>query len=141
MKQSVFICLFLCAATAPLHAAFSNGSLDTTFNPTPPGTFPGVPGAESLAPATTYFGAGAFGAGAAAFALAIQSDGKIIAVGLSTPDDAFPAGSYITKKTMAAVRLNTDGSLDSSFTGAGTTYSVQAGVESIFYNKIGRAHV
>jgi uncharacterized delta-60 repeat protein len=66
-----------------------NGTLDTTFGPTRSGT------------AVTYFGEHAH-----AYAVALQADGKIVAVGVASDE-------------FAVVRYNADGTLDRSFDGDG----------------------
>jgi uncharacterized delta-60 repeat protein len=71
-----------------------DGSLDTTFNPS--GITPGI--------VTTSIG----GADDEAFALAIQSDGKLVAAGKSY-------NSGIGAFEFALVRYNSDGSLDTGF--------------------------
>ena len=71
----------------------ANGSLDTTFD-----------GDGKL---TTTFG----GTSSAAYGVAIQSDGKIVAAGYSL--------SATNNQDFALARYNTDGSLDTSFDGDG----------------------
>ncbi|GBE00189.1 calx-beta domain protein [bacterium BMS3Abin07] len=76
----------------------SSGTLDTTFNSA--GTTPGI--------VTTAIGTGVD----KAYAVAIQSDGKIVAAGSS-----YNGAKY----NFAVVRYNTDGTLDTTFDSAGTT--------------------
>lgn len=76
----------------------TNGSLDTTFNPTGVGS--GIPGVTVTS----------IGIQARANSLAIQADGKLVVAGFGFP------GSDVN---IAVVRYNTDGSLDSSFNGTG----------------------
>jgi len=66
----------------------------------------------------TSFGAGGratanVGGYGTAFALAIQSDGKIVAVGRASPPGSFDPGDF------GVARFNADGSLDSSFAANG----------------------
>ena len=79
----------------------ANGDLDTTFNPT---------GSLSAGVVTTDFGSGF----EAATAVLVQPDGKIVAAGFSRDSNT----------SIALVRYNADGSLDSGFgTGGKTLYN------------------
>ncbi len=75
----------------------ANGSIDTTF---------GTSGFQLIS-----FGTGSSPASANALALAIGPDGKIVAAGSTTTS----AGTFF-----AVARLNTNGTLDTSFNGNGT---------------------
>jgi uncharacterized delta-60 repeat protein len=76
----------------------------------------------------TSFGAGGrstadVGGYGTTFALAIQSDGKIVAVGRASPPSSFDPGDF------GVARFNADGSLDPSFAGNGRVRNDFGGAE------------
>lgn len=93
MQRSLFLCCF----TLPLFAAVP-GTLDTTFNPA--GALPGTQ-RTSIGTALESFGS----------QVVIQSDGKIVAAGTA-------AEGGINK--FAVVRLNNDGTIDTTFNSGGS---------------------
>jgi uncharacterized delta-60 repeat protein/uncharacterized repeat protein (TIGR01451 family) len=78
----------------------TDGSLDATFNPSGP-----IPGLVT----TDFSGSGSFDR---ASAVAIQSDGKIVAAGVSNTNGS---------DDFALARYNTDGTLDATFNPSGPT--------------------
>jgi uncharacterized delta-60 repeat protein len=80
----------------------TDGSLDTTFD------------ADGIQAFT--FGSGSFGGHERAQGVAVQSDGKIVAVGFT---DAGTGVNDGTQSFAAIARLNSDGSLDGTFAGDG----------------------
>src|SRR5207244_3710895 len=85
-----------------------NGQLDTSFNGT---------GALTLG-----FNLGGIGADWIT-ALAVQNDGKIVAVGTAvTATLADTTAGLVTSSHFAIARFNRDGSLDSSFNSGGTVH-------------------
>jgi len=92
------------AVTDALIRLNTNGTLDTTF---------GSGGVVSLEPTSIVFGF---------FALAIQPDGKILA--------AADGAQNGTQPVMQVARVNTDGSLDTSFGNAGFTEPIAFPLES-----------
>jgi uncharacterized delta-60 repeat protein len=84
-----------------------DGSLDTTFNPAPSAGVNNFPGIR-----TFTFGAPPFGGHEKAFDVALQEDGRIVVVGFTD------AGTGVTNGTQtraAIARLNTNGTLDTTF--------------------------
>lgn len=114
-------------STLPLQAVDS-ASLDTTFNPV--GTFPGVPGVETIISLTQYFGAGTGAANVQGFDIAQQPDGQLIALGIANPTIAGDGAASGASK-FSVVRLNvSDGSLDTTFNPVGTFVGAP-GVETL----------
>src|SRR5262245_10354339 len=99
------VLLALALVTARLAVAAHPGDLDPSF---------GSGGAVT----TTGFGTSAVGASAVASAVALQPDGKIVAVGFSQT----PA----TQPLFTLERYNTDGSLDPTFGTGGTVTTALA---------------
>ncbi len=97
--------LFLLAMPSPIEAA--PGELDPTFGS----------GGKVITP---------FGTDGAALAVAVQSDGKIVAVGPSNSGTT-SAPNY----DFALVRYNTDGSLDSSFGTGGKVATDLGGIREV----------
>ncbi len=99
MYKKFFIALIVLIGNVTAHICAAPGDLDTTFNPS--GVQPGTL-------TTTIDGVMVSNN---AYAVAIQADGKIVAVG-----EASVGG--VTK--FAVARFNTDGSLDTTFNSGGT---------------------
>jgi uncharacterized delta-60 repeat protein len=94
----------------------TNGTLDTSFS--------------SDGKANFTFGTGTFGAAEFAYTLKIQADGKIVVAGQSNS-----AGSGIGDNDIAMLRIDTNGSLDTSF---GTAGKVKADVSLAATNEVAR---